>query len=139
VSKEGLTLLGRIFEGTYPTNFGRVDMRHGAPSKTTPKMAVSSFKAILGPDRVAAPEPSFPYHTDASRRVYEKALKLIKVHPLEPAEVLLKKALMAAGVTPVVDITPEDAYLLKMAIEIAQNGPPSPPVTVGSSTTNDKS
>jgi hypothetical protein len=94
-------------------------MRHGAPGdEPNPGPTKPEPNAII-----AAAPPSFPFHTKVSRKVYEKALKLKVMYPLEGPSQILKRAIIAAGATPLVDITPEDEMLLRMAIDFAQNGP----------------
>lgn len=109
-----------------------VKMSHGGPQNVHPKMAPdkkSPEKKDNSP--FAAAEPSFPFHTKASGKVYTKALQLVKLFPLDNPTEILKKAIRASGVTPIVDLTPEDEKLLRMAIEAAQNGPPKTNVRLG--------
>jgi hypothetical protein len=67
--------------------------------------------------------PSFPYHTQAAQQVYEKALELVGLYPLDNPTEILKKAVNASQINPIMDLTPEDEKLLRMGIEWAQNGP----------------
>jgi hypothetical protein len=75
------------------------------------------------PSPIAAPEPSFPYHTKAAGAVWKAALDLVRLYPKEGAPAIFKLALSKAKVSPI-EITPEDEKLLQMAIHYAQNGPP---------------
>lgn len=121
---EALELLSRVFEqvsasGSWMPHPMLTKMSHGAPGdepnpEPTPPSAMAN---------IAAAPPSFPFHTKVSRNIYQKALKLKVLYPLEGPRQILKRAIMAAGATPLIDITPEDEKLLHMAIELAQNGP----------------
>lgn len=75
------------------------------------------------PSPIAAPEPSFPYHTKEAGKVWKVALKLIALHPTDRPKDILQRSLAKAGVKGI-EITPEDEKLLQMAIHYAQNGPP---------------
>lgn len=65
------------------------------------------------------PPPSFPFFTESARKVYAQVLKLLKMYPLEHPSFILRRATLAAGVVPLLDLTPEDVRLLQMAIEVA--------------------
>jgi hypothetical protein len=70
------------------------------------------------------PAPSFPFHTKAARDVWGKAEGLIALFPLENPTQILQRAMIAVNVKPLMDLTPEDEKLLRMAIDQAQNGAP---------------
>lgn len=121
---EAMDVLDSVFEGvsasgSWMPNPLLTKMRHGAPGdEPNPEPTKPGPNAVI-----AAAPPSFPFHTKVSRKVYEKALKLKVMYPLEGPSSILKRAIMAVGATPLVDITPEDEMLLRMAIDFAQNGP----------------
>jgi hypothetical protein len=126
---EAMDLLNRVFEasgsGSWMLNPLAVKMRHGAPDSEPSPTPVKPSGAI------APTPPSFPFHTKVSRKIYEKALKMVRLYPLEGPSQILKRAIMAAGATPLVDVTPEDEKLLRMAIDFAQNGPAGEPNKIG--------
>lgn len=133
---ETLSTLEQVFETTMWSGHSvpnpmMMKMRHGEPSEKTPKMSKAEKPDSPNPGKFTAPAPSFPFHTKVSRKVYKKALKLIKLYPLENPTQILKRAIVATGTTPLVDLTPEDEKLLRMAIEYAQNGPPASNVRIG--------
>jgi hypothetical protein len=77
------------------------------------------------------PIPSFPYHTKAARQVYKKALELIRLYPMDNPTQIMRRAISAVDMNPVMDLTPEDEKLLRMAIEYAQQGPAGEPSKIG--------
>lgn len=70
------------------------------------------------------PKPSFPFNTRAAREVWAKAEEFVGLFPLENPTQILRRAMEAARVRPLNDLTPEDEKLLRMAIDHAQNGAP---------------
>lgn len=121
---EAMSVLDSVFEqvsasGSWMPNPMLTKMSHGAPgNEPNPEPVKPSVNVPI-----ATAPPSFPFHTKVSRKIYQKALKFKELYPLEGAAQILKRAIMAAGATPLVDITPEDEKLLRMAIDFAQNGP----------------
>jgi len=118
---EALDTLKAVFEG-YKWSGYSVPMPHNMQNREKGPSSLEPQPA--GQKNPFSPPPaSFPFHTKVSRKVHEKALQLMRMYPLEGPASILKRATIAVGVTPMVDITPEDEKLLKMAIDFAQNGP----------------
>lgn len=132
---EALEELDDVFEGI---EWGGYSGPHPFQTKTTrggpvvdPPSTPKSVETETPVGKIKSAPPSFPYHTKAARDVWKKALELIQLYPMEGPVQLLRRAMSEVDVEPVTDLTPEDEKLLRMAIELAQNGPPKNVARVG--------
>lgn len=134
---EALQELDDVFEGAQWAGYGgphpfQTKMPRGGPiidPPSTPKVKAPEAEKAVG--KLASAPVSFPYHTKAAREVWEKALELIQLYPLDNPVQILRRAMAETDVEPVMDLTPEDEKLLRMAIEFAQNGPPKSVARIG--------
>jgi hypothetical protein len=127
---EGVSWTGH---GGHPASPLGMKMRHGGfrneppPTQSSQKHKgytdIQQKSPTMGGKR-SEPKPSFPFHTKAARDVWAKAEELIGLYPLENPTQLLKRAMSDQEISPLMDLTPEDEKLLRMAIDHAQNGPP---------------
>lgn len=81
----------------------------------------AGYSAPLGSLSYGSGPQPFPYRTETAEVVWERAKKLIGMHPELDERAVLRKAVQDAGVNSY-DLTPEDWRLLEMAIEWLKNG-----------------
>lgn len=81
-----------------------------------------------GPSPGWAERAAFPFHTASAEKVWASVKKLMFKNKTAQTSEILRMAIEDSGVYGI-DLTPEDAKLLAMAIDWARNGPPSPPIS----------
>lgn len=97
-----------------------------------PNIHQMKIQPSTGPASMRAPKgagwgetAAFPFHTASAEKVWKEAKKLIFKHKTAGTNEIVRMAIDASGVLGV-ELTPEDAKLLSMAVDWARNGPPSP-------------
>lgn len=81
----------------------------------------AGYSAPLGNVSYKLGPEAFPYRTRTAEVIWEKAKKLISLHPELDEQGILRKAVLDSGVNSL-DLTPEDWRLLEMAVEWFKNG-----------------
>lgn len=72
----------------------------------------------------------FPFRTAAAEKIFQKASRLILLHPELNAHEILRRAIEDANVKNS-ELTPEDEQLLLIAVQFLQNGPARSDVRTG--------